>query len=96
MPGSIYSPSSELTNRLIQDGAKLVLNYNDVLEELNLSSVAHQIGMRLAPDLPEIATDDEEKSCWRIWEMNPCTLTTLLGAPAYPSPRLAGCSLCRK
>ena len=30
VPGSIYSPASELTNRLIQDGAKLVLNHNDV------------------------------------------------------------------
>lgn len=60
VPGSIYSPASRLTNRLIQEGAKLVLNYNDILEELNLSAVAHQIEMRLAPDLPEL--DDSEET----------------------------------
>lgn len=36
VPGSIYSPASRLTNRLIQEGAKLVLSVEDVLEELRL------------------------------------------------------------
>jgi DNA processing protein len=31
IPGSVLSPASRGTNRLIQEGAKLVLNYNDVL-----------------------------------------------------------------
>jgi DNA processing protein len=48
VPGSIFSPASRLTNRLIQEGAKQVFNYNDVLEELNLSVVARQIEMRLS------------------------------------------------
>jgi DNA processing protein len=47
VPGSVFSPASRLTNRLIQEGAKLVSNCNDILEELNLSVVAHQIEMRL-------------------------------------------------
>jgi DNA processing protein len=46
VPGSIFSPASRGTNSLIQDGAKLVTNYKDVLEELNLTVVAHQIEMR--------------------------------------------------
>ena len=46
VPGSIFSPTSRGTNTLIQQGAKLVMNYNDVLEELNLTSVPHQIEMR--------------------------------------------------
>ena len=40
VPGSIYSAASHWTNRLIQEGAKLVLDVEDILEELNLSAVA--------------------------------------------------------
>lgn len=45
IPGSILSASSRGTNRLIQEGAKLVSNYRDILEELNLMTVPHQIEM---------------------------------------------------
>jgi DNA processing protein len=46
VPGSIYSPNSRGTNKLIQDGeAKLTLTVEDVLAELNLSMAAHQIEM---------------------------------------------------
>jgi DNA processing protein len=46
IPGSILSPSSSGTNHLIQEGAKLVQNYTDILEELNLTAVAHQIEIK--------------------------------------------------
>ena len=46
VPGSIFSPASRGTNSLIQEGAKLVMNCEDILEELNLTVVAHQIEMR--------------------------------------------------
>ena len=46
VPGSILSPASRGTNRLIQEGAKLVLSYRDILEELNLGAVAQQIEMK--------------------------------------------------
>ncbi|MBI4296061.1 MAG: DNA-protecting protein DprA [Chloroflexi bacterium] len=46
IPGSILSPASRGTNRLIQEGAKLVRDYTDVLEELNLSAVAQQLEMK--------------------------------------------------
>jgi DNA processing protein len=46
VPGSIYSPNSRGTNKLIQDGeAKLTLEVQDVLAELNLSMASHQIEM---------------------------------------------------
>jgi DNA processing protein len=48
VPGSIFSPTSRFTNRMIQEGAKLVSVYTDVLEELNLTAVVHQIEMPLA------------------------------------------------
>jgi DNA processing protein len=56
IPGSILSPASRGTNRLIQMGeAKLVSDYKDILEELNLMTVARQIEMREI--LPESATE---------------------------------------
>jgi len=46
VPGSIYSPNSRGTNKLIQDGeAKLTLDIQDVLAELNLTMASHQIEM---------------------------------------------------
>jgi DNA processing protein len=51
IPGSILSPVSRGTNRLIQEGAKLVRDYEDVLEELNLTTVTRQIEMKeILPD----------------------------------------------
>ncbi len=43
VPGSIFSPASLGTNELIQEGAKLVLSYKDVLEELNMAGVGEQL-----------------------------------------------------
>ncbi|MDD4859350.1 MAG: DNA-processing protein DprA [Dehalococcoidales bacterium] len=46
IPGSILSPASRGTNHLIQEGAKLVRSYTDILEELNLTEIEHQIEMK--------------------------------------------------
>jgi DNA processing protein len=46
VPGSIMSPASRGTNRLIQEGAKLVTNYIDILEELNLTIMSQQLEMK--------------------------------------------------
>ncbi|HZP56836.1 MAG TPA: DNA-processing protein DprA [Dehalococcoidia bacterium] len=57
IPGSIYSPNSRGTNKLIQDGeAKLTLDVQDVLAELNLSMAAHQI------EMTELIPADETES----------------------------------
>ena len=46
VPGNIFSPKSRGANRLIRDSAaKLVSDYTDVLQELNLSTVRQQIEM---------------------------------------------------
>ena len=39
IPGSIFSQASTGPNELIQQGAKLVSNYQDILQELNLNSI---------------------------------------------------------
>lgn len=47
VPGSIYSPGCQGTNKLIQDGeAKLVAHVEDILVELNLTMAAYQMEMK--------------------------------------------------
>lgn len=46
VPGSILSPASKGTNSILQQGAKLVRNHMDILEELNLAMVAQQLEMK--------------------------------------------------
>ena len=48
VPGSVYSESSRLTNRLIREGAKLVCNVNDILVEIGLESSERQIPLDLS------------------------------------------------
>ncbi len=43
IPGNIFSPSSGGTNRLIQDGAKLMIEIADILDELNIVHNAIQV-----------------------------------------------------
>ena len=46
VPGSVFSPGSRGTNRLIKEsGAKLVSECGDILEELNLSWIGQQLDM---------------------------------------------------
>ncbi len=56
IPGSILSSSSWGTNHLIQEGAKLVRNSTDILEELNLTNVAQQL------EIEEIIPPSESES----------------------------------
>jgi len=46
VPGGIFSPGSAGCNRLIQNGAKMVLGVQDVLEELSLTMVEHHVQAR--------------------------------------------------
>jgi DNA processing protein len=45
VPGSVLSSMSKGPNKLIQQGAKLVRNYEDIMEELNLAETARQLPM---------------------------------------------------
>jgi DNA processing protein len=47
VPGSIYSETSKLTNRLIREGAKLVNSVNDILVEIGLDAPERQIAFEL-------------------------------------------------
>lgn len=43
IPGSIFSRTSRGTNKLIQKGAKLITNANDILEELNIDLASIEV-----------------------------------------------------
>lgn len=55
VPGNVNSPASVGTNRLIQQGGKLVTRVEDILEELNLKMVAEQAVANVV--LPETAEE---------------------------------------
>ncbi len=59
VPGNIFNPMGMGTNRLIQDGAKLVTTIDDVLEELNFAQVAHETRKTTSEIAPE--SDDERR-----------------------------------
>ncbi len=53
VPGSVLSPASRGTNRLIREGAGLVSGYEDILQELNLPPVPGQAEIQALPALSE-------------------------------------------
>jgi DNA processing protein len=55
VPGNTNSPASLGTNKLIQQGAKLVQTVDDVLEELNLTMVPQQAAVQEV--IPETAEE---------------------------------------
>ncbi|MBI2866737.1 MAG: DNA-protecting protein DprA [Chloroflexi bacterium] len=66
VPGSVFSPASRGTNRLIQEGAKLVLDATDILEELNLTVAAHQMELR-----ETLQPDDKERDLLKYLSSEP-------------------------
>jgi DNA processing protein len=61
VPGSIRAPTARGTNRLIQQGAKLVTSVGDVLEELNMVMVSEQRTARAV--LPADETEAKLLAC---------------------------------
>ncbi len=82
VPGSIFSPLSRGTNMLIQDGAKLVLSFKDILEELNLTAVTHQMEMRsiLQPE------DDNEALLLNKINYEPVHIDDIQRSSQLPTP----------
>jgi DNA processing protein len=72
VPGSIFSPASDFTNRMIKEGAKLVMGIADILEELNLAVIAERAkkprpslntskAMENVPEQLSFATADDDE-----------------------------------
>lgn len=66
VPGSIYSKHSQGTNRLIQQGAKLVTRAEDILEELHLEHAAQEIESREV-----LPADETERALYATLSQEP-------------------------
>jgi DNA processing protein len=79
VPGSILSPASHGTNHLIQEGAKLVQNCQDILEELNLRAVAQQL------EFKEIIPESEtESTLLKRLSSEPAHIDTICAGSGLP------------
>lgn len=79
VPGDLYKPSSEGTNRLIQMGAHPLLSPEDVLEVLNLELVARQ--EQIATEMPE---DDVERLVYKALGKEPVHVDELRAQCGLP------------
>ena len=69
VPGSIFSPASDFTNRMIKEGAKLVMGITDILEELNMVEASPKAGkskktlnaLENVPEQLSFATADDDE-----------------------------------
>ena len=87
VPGSVRSPSSEGTNRLIADGCAPVLDTTDVLVALGLTAAARSV----AADPRTAARPATRRSCCRRSTGSPPPSSTSpcapgCGCPTSPSP----------
>lgn len=86
VPGSIYSPTYQGTNWLIQAGqAKLVTRVEDILEELNLTMAAHQ--MEAKELLP---ADETEAALLRLLSLEPIHIDEVRRESALPIATVSG------
>lgn len=84
IPGSILSPASSGTNHLIQEGAKLAHNYSDILEELNLTAVAHQMGLQEV-----IPASDTESQLLKQLSAEPAHIDQVCRSSGLPMPTVS-------
>ena len=80
VPGSILSPASRGANYLIQQGAKLVSHYTDVLEELNFSGLGQQMELHTLL-LPQ---DDQEAHLLKHITFDPVHIDDIQRAVGLP------------
>ncbi|HEX5414311.1 MAG TPA: DNA-processing protein DprA [Chloroflexota bacterium] len=85
VPGSILAPGCVGTNRLIQQGAKLVQDVNDVLDELNVQTVGQQLAFRaLTPE------DPVERSLLDILTGEPVHVDEIVRKVGLPTATVSG------
>ena len=81
IPGNINSPVSVGSNRLIQQGAKLVTRVEDILEELNLRMAAEQAVAQVT--LPDTAEEAALLSQLSSQPLHVDELGRITGMPSY-------------
>lgn len=83
VPGSITSPNSKGTNKLISQGAKVVLSAQDVLEIFEMLPLKDK-GEKLKPRLPQ----DQEKIIQILTENGSLSLTEIVEISGLDVPTL--------
>ena len=80
IPGSILSTRSAGVNKLIQDGARPVMEVKDIIEALNLFMIPQQIEMQTA--LPD---NEEEKALLALLSHEPRHIDDLIREANLPA-----------
>lgn len=82
VPGSILTPGSKGTHRLIQEGAKLVADVQDILQELNLQVSARPVQLEMRELLP---SSDIEAGLLRILGPGPAHIDEIVRQAQLPT-----------
>ena len=92
VPGSVYSESSRLTNRLIKEGAKLVCDVRDILEEIGLDGEPKQMALGLAQpqERKPQPVDPEEADLLRHVTTEPTHIDDLAQMNGRPIAEVSG------
>ena len=97
VPGSVYSETSKLTNRLIREGAKLVTQVGDILEEIGLDQSERQMPLEMdkseRPELDKpasLADIGDEADLLRHIAADPTHIDDLVRASGRPISEVSG------
>lgn len=83
VPGNIFSPPSRGCNRLVRDGAKLVQEVSDILEELNLSLVPREPQREMLPE------NEVEAQIAKLLSQEPLHIDEICRSTRLPTPTVA-------
>ena len=86
IPGSLFSENSVGPHLLIQDGAKLVLSHQDILNELRLDATAELPFSE--ENSPSHALTDEEAKVLNLIKTTPLTMDNLMAQSGMPPHQL--------
>ena len=84
IPGQLFSPNAAGTNRLIQDGARLVTKADDIIDELGLERVS---GATVSQDA---LTDETERTILGLLR-EPASVDELREHTNLPTPKIVTC-----
>jgi DNA processing protein len=91
VPGNVDAPSSKGTNRLIKEGAKVVTNLDDIIEEIVPQWKTVAPGEEIAgPSVPTEDVGTEGIKVLELLERSPMHIDELIQRSGFSSSALAG------